>query len=342
MSEDQVWVGLDLGSTVTHVCVVDDEGMTIHEQQSETRADALTAALSKFPIDRIGLVAVEAGCDSHVVRGLRAAGIPATIFDARKASKFLALRRNKSDSSDARGLADLARLGRNTISQVHLKSAECEQIRGMLAMRNRLVMIRVAAENALRGRLTLRGLRFKSATRPGDTEDQVERLIAELDGRRDLDLRREVEPLVELCEFLRAHIDKVTLDLQKRAKSHEICRLLMEVPGVGPICALSYYSAIEDPSRFEHPSDVAAYLGLIPRRYQSGETSRTRGITKTGCKLTRRYLVTSAMVFGRIGPEGELKQWFVALRDRAGWKRARTAFRRGCSTSPQAKPRPKK
>lgn len=328
MSAKQVWVGLDLGSTVTHICVVDDGGVTLHEQESATTVDDLKDAISAFPVDRIGLIAVEAGGDTHVARGLRGAGFPIAIFEARKASKFLTLRRNKSDASDARGLADLGRLGRNTISQVHLKSPECEQLRSLLVLRQRLVKMRVASENALRARLTMHGLRYKSSRRPGETQDQVERLIAELDPDGGFDPRVDIEPLVDLCEFLRTHLNRLTLDLERRAKSHDVCRRLMEVPGIGPICALSFYSAIEDPGRFEHASDVPTFLGLVPRRYQSGGVSRTRGITKTGSKLTRFHLVTAAMVFGRIAPDGELKQWFDALRTRAGAKRARVALAR--------------
>lgn len=328
MSENQIWVGLDLGSRVTHVCVVDDGGTTLHEQESATSLQGLKEALSAFAIDRIGLIAVEAGVDTHIVRGLRAAGFPLAIFEARKASKFLALRRNKTDPSDARGLADLARLGRRTVSQVYLKSPECQQLRSHLVIRKRLVMMRVAAENALRGRLAMHGLAFKPSKRPGAIRDLVESLLAQPGELENLDVHSEVEPLVDLCESLRAYLSRLTLDLEKRAKSCQVCRRLMEVPGVGPICALSFYTAIEDPARFERASDVAAYLGLIPRRYQSGTVSRTRGITKTGSKLTRTHLVTAATVFGTCAPDSKLKRWFEALRSRAGARRARVALAR--------------
>jgi transposase len=328
MSEDRVWIGFDLGLSVTHVCVIDDRGVTLHEQQSETKVEALEAALSSFSIEQIALIAVEAGSDTHVVRGLRANGFPIAIFEARKASKFLAVRRNKTDASDARGLADLARLGQETVSQVYLKSPECEQLRSVLTMRKRLVIMRVSGDNALRGRLMMHGLRLKASRCPGDLRNQVEKAIAELNPDQAENLRSEIGPLVDLCERLRAYITKITADLEKRARRHDVCRRLMEVPGVGPICALSFFSAIEDPDRFERPSDVAAYLGLVPRRYQSGQVSRTRGITKTGCKLTRTYLVNAAKTFGQIAPDGGLKQWYLALRDRAGWKRARIALAR--------------
>jgi transposase len=102
----------------------------------------------------------------------------------------------------------------------------------------------------------------------------------------------------------------------------------MGVTGVGPICSLSFYTAIEDPSRFKRSSDVAAYLGLVPRRHQSGEVSYTRGITKTGSTMTRTHLVNSALVFASKGPDSDLKDWALGLRERIGWQRTRVALAR--------------
>lgn len=328
MSEKQLWVGLDLGSKRTHVCVIDDEGMTLHEQESETSLAALQDALSRFPTSRLGLIAVEAGTEMHLVRKLRAAGYPVGIFESRKASKFLAVRRNKTDTGDARGLADLARLGRETVSQVYLKTRECERLRGLLVMRKRVVVMRVAADGALRSRLAMYGCRLKTCSTPGRLREQVHLQLAQLRDDEGIDLAPELAPLIDVCESLRAYLTTLTREIEERAKAHEVCQLLMEVPGVGPICALSFYSAIEDPSRFRNSPDVGAYLGLVPRRYQSGSVSQTRGITKTGSKLTRTHLVTAATVFGNSAGDCALKDWFLALRERAGSKRARVALAR--------------
>lgn len=105
-----VWVGLDVGLRRTHLCIVDREEETLHEADCETNLPALAGALSEFPAQRIGLIAVEAGSDTHIVRELQGAGFSVAMFEARKASRFLAIRRNKTDASDARGLADLARI----------------------------------------------------------------------------------------------------------------------------------------------------------------------------------------------------------------------------------------
>ena len=328
MNQSKVWAGIDLGQRRCHICVIDQDGAELLHQECATSLESVSDALAPFGTQRIALIAVEAGNDTHLVRKLRGAGFPVTIFEARKASKFLALRRNKTDASDARGLADLGRLGANTVSRVHLKSVDCEQLRGLVVMRNRLVMMRLAAESSLRSRLALNGRRLKSTYDVAGVRREANAQLALLLAEDGIDLRSDLEPLIDLCESLRMHLRKLDREVEVRAKANEVCRLLMGVPGVGPICALSFYTAIEDPHRFRKASDIAPYLGLAPRRHQSGGLSRTLGIMKSGSKLTRTHLVTAATVFGNTAPDCELKRWFIALRSRAGSKRARIALAR--------------
>jgi transposase len=72
---------------------------------------------------------------------------------------------------------------------------------------------------------------------------------------------------------------------QREARDDVTCRRLMTVPGVGPITALAYQSTIEDPSRIGHASDVGAYVGLVPRRHQSGEVDCSGRISKRATRF---------------------------------------------------------
>jgi transposase len=325
------WAGLDLGLRQTHVCIVDDAGKPKHEVACETTVDAITGALSVVPKERIGLVAVEAGCDTYAVRLIKEAHYPVALFEARKASKFLSVRRSKTDASDARGLADLARIGRHTVSQVHLKSLDCEQLRARLTMRHRLVKMRVAGDLALRARLAHFGEHVKMQYQPERLREEIASHLEKLKISSGVDLESELAPLIDVCLSLRKYVRSLDRALEREAKQHPVCARLMSVSGVGPICALSFFSAVEDPARFKSAEDVAAYLGLVPRRYQSGETSYTKGITKTGNKMTRTHLVGAALVFGTRGPDSALKQWASDLRGRIGASRARVALARKLS-----------
>jgi transposase len=176
--------------------------------------------------------------------------------------------------------------------------------------------------------LALHGRLLKSTRAPGLLRRDVQPLLASIKAEEGINIEDELEPLLEVAESLRVYIKALDSKLEKYAASNEVCRLLMSMPGVGAICALSFYSAIEDPTRFRSATDVGAYLGLTPRRHQSGNASRVRGITKTGSKLTRTHLFIAATVFGTRAPECALKTWYLALRDRAGHRRARVALAR--------------
>ncbi|HWJ38032.1 MAG TPA: IS110 family transposase [Sphingomicrobium sp.] len=331
MAGSKYWVGMDLGWWETHVCILDDDGQTIAECASEASSTALLEALSVVPAEDIALIAVESGQGVHVVRKLRSAGMPIEIFEARKASKFLALRRNKTDASDARGLAELARLGQNTVSRVHVKSVECQQMRTQVLMRHKLVKLRVMVENSLRARFGMYGGRLTKSRTPEKVRQSAIDLIAQLKVEEGINLAPDVMPLLDIAESLGSYLKKLDRAFVVRASKDPVCRRLMSVPGVGALTALSFFSAVEDPLRFARSTDVAAYLGLVPRRYQSGGTSRTRGITKTGNKLTRMHLVNAAMVFNLHAPDCELKAWSTALHERIGAKRARVALARKLS-----------
>lgn len=328
MDDDTFWVGLDLGLTRTSVCIMNGQGFPLNEFECDSEVATLTEALAAVAIDRIGGIAVEAGTGTYIVRKLRGAGFPVVVFEARKAHKFLALRRNKSDASDARGLADLVRIGQNSVSQVHLKTDECQRLRSFLVVRQRFVLMKLAVEGVLRCNFALHGRRLESSHTRKALLRRTETIFASLRSEEGIDLEPDLAPLVMVCDSVRAYLEKSDRDLQAIASSHPVCRLLMEVPGVGPICALSFYSAIGDPNRFRVASHVGAYLGLVPRRYQSGAVSRTLGITKNGNRLTRSHLVMAAAVFARRAPDCPLKDWYLALRGRAGPKRARIALAR--------------
>jgi transposase len=195
-------------------------------------------------------------------------------------------------------------------------------------MRQRLIRLRVGAESTVRSRLALYG-RSLSKCRTLDTvRNEVATHVAYLKDVEGIDIGEDLVPLLEVAQSLRKYGRELDRRLAAAAKDHPVCRRLMGVTGIGPICSLSFYSAIEDPLRFENASDVAAYLGLVPRRIQSGKTSYTRGITKRGSAMTRSHLVNAALVFCSAGPDSALKHWALALRERIGWKRTRVALAR--------------
>jgi len=145
----------------------------------------------------------------------------------------------------------------------------------------------------------------------------------------DPQLSTVVEALLAMWETAQRQSDALARQIRNEARQRPECRLLMSIPGVGPINALTYVSTIEDPTRFRHSSDVGAYLGLTPKRYQSGEIDRAGRISKCGDGLLRSYLFEAANVLLiKVQRWSALKAWGTRLAKRVGFNKAKVAVAR--------------
>ena len=106
----------------------------------------------------------------------------------------------------------------------------------------------------------------------------------------------------------------------------------MSAPGVGVLVALAYVSVVDAPERFARSSSVGAYIGLTPRRYQSGEEDYTGHISRCGDKLLRTYLYEAAgIILHRVPRWSALKAWGTRLARRIGTRKATVAVARKLS-----------
>ena len=142
-------------------------------------------------------------------------------------------------------------------------------------------------------------------------------------------LRSVAEALLAARRAVLAEVERLDRVLLREARANVTCRRLMTVPGAGPITALAYQSTIEDPGRFGRARDLGAYLGLVPRRHQSGEVDRSGRISKQGDALLRGYLYEAATVLiSRLQRPCALRTWARSLAGRIGAKKARVALAR--------------
>ena len=317
MTRTRLWVGLDVGADEMTVCCTDDQGNVVFEQLVPTKAVALHALL-KGAKRRIALIGLEAGSFGvPLTRSLRKLGYRVAVFDTRQASKFLAIRQNKTDKNDARGLADIVRLGQGSVSEVHVKSSECQRLKSTLVTRQRLVRIRVAAEGAMRSLFRLNGGRLRASSSAVTLRKNVTDELKRIRKIEKLDLTEDVEPLLALSQAIRTYLKGLDKRLDKLAADNPVCRRFLEIPGVGPICALSFYSTIENPTRFRRNSDVGAYLGMVPMIRQSGQSTTKLRISKMGDGMTRSYLTTAAQHHLQHG-NSALTAWGAVLAKRLG------------------------
>lgn len=147
--------------------------------------------------------------------------------------------------------------------------------------------------------------------------------------RQAPDLRLVVDPLMGAHSALAQQILIYDEQIKGLSEENTTVQRLMTVPGVGAITALAYVSTIDDPKRFKSASDVGAYLGLTPRRYQSGELDRTGRISKRGDRILRQYLFEAANVLLTVVRRNStLKAWGIRLAKRIGFKKAKIAVAR--------------
>lgn len=334
MSEYLHWVGLDVGSKQVDACITDATGRILQQGSVDYNPDGLDTFLRPHVSPSSTVLGMEAGSFAiFLARKMRALGYQVRVFEARQASKFLDIRHNKTDRNDARSLADLTRLGGGSVRKSHVKRVEIQMLKSKLVIRRKLSIHRLAIENLIGQLFRLNGGKRAKYDSSGVLLREVKAEIARLQTVEGVDLSEDIEPLLELAVAIRRQEDVMTRRLRKLAEGSEICRRFMEIPGVGPLSALSFYTAIEDPTRFIRSDDVGAYLGLAPRLRQSGGVEKRGTISKRGDRVTRTLLVgAAARLMFPSARDTDLKAWGLAVKSRAGGPRARVAVARKLST----------
>lgn len=315
------YVGLDVSLKSTSVCVVDQDGSIVSEGSVVSDPDAIaTYVQDKAPeIHRVGL---ESGPTSiWLWRELAKRDLPVICIDARHAKAALSMQINKSDRNDAAGIARIMQAG--WYREVQIKSPRSDAARALLNSRALLVKIKRDLENQIRGLLKCSGLVIGRAT--GGAFTQKANALVESDPA----LSEFVEPLLGVRDSVQGQLVMLDRRVRQLAQSLPQTRAFMTVPGVGPITALSFMAAIDDPTRFKRARNVGAYLGLTPRRYASGEVDWQGRISKCGDAMTRTYLFEAAgVLLMRVKRWCALKAWGLRIAKRSGMKKARIAVAR--------------
>jgi transposase len=264
-----MFVGLDVSLKTTSICVVEADGSPIWEGKAESEPTSLVKALLRWR-GKITLVGIEACPLSEWLYGaLVESGFQTVCIETRHAQRFLSSRPNKTDRSDARGIADMMRLGH--YRPVHVKSKASQLLRTVLIARKKFVDHMLAIEN------TIRGLLFAA---------KVEMLLADA-----ADLRMAIEPLLEARNMMRKQKAIFDRQLGQMARKDEVCKRLMTVSGVGPIVSLLFKATIDDPNRFKDskgrggtPRIDAARLSigrdrsLRPHKQMRGQADASRAL----------------------------------------------------------------
>src|SRR5213083_537450 len=317
----QHYVGLDVSVKETSVCIVDKAGKVIREVKVATKPAEILAVLTEeaLTIERIGL---EAGPLSQWLYGaLAEADLPVICVETRHMQAVLKAQINKTDRNDARGIAQMMRVG--LYRPVHVKTLRSQKLRMLLTHRKLLQSKAIAIENDLRGTLRNFGLKVGMV---GTVKFEA-RIKEPLENLPELAIL--IEPLLMVRRVLREQFSILHRRLLAIVRDDEVCRRLMTTPGVGPVVALTYRATVDVPARFRNSKAVGAVFGLTPSKYQSGEINRTGAISKCGDEMMRVMLYEAAQIMlVRLAKWSWLKAWAMKIARHRGMKKAIVALAR--------------
>jgi transposase len=321
MADQPCFAALDVSLEKTTICVLSLDGSILREAVVTTDPEAIADCLAMH-LERLERIGLEAGPLSEwLVRGLADRGITAVLMETRQVRAALSAMIVKTDRKDARGMANLLRMG--WFRPVHVKTMDAREQRTMLSARATLGARLKDIENSVRGLLRGFGLRLPRLLR-GRWDAGVREAVA---GHPSL--LQILDPLLIARRALREQLILLDKRVRDAARDDQVCRRLMTTPGVGAIVAMTFRAAIDQPERFRSSKKVGACFGLTPRKYQSGETDRDGAISRAGDVSVRVALFEAAhVIMTRVASWSTLKAWAMNVARRRGAKRAKVALAR--------------
>jgi transposase len=306
-----ITIGIDLGDKKHAICVLDADGEIIDRRTIANNLDSLRRLAKKYPEAR---VAMEVGCHSPwISRFAQSLGFEVLVANPRKLRAIYTNHR-KSDEQDAEMIARIARMDPKLLHPIQHSSEQSQRDLIQIKLRDGLVMQRVNIICSVRFTLKSLGVRLPSPGTPYFAKRARKELV---DQPELLSL---IEPSLRVIDELTTSIREFDVAIEKLcAEDYPETIRLRAITGVGAITALSFLLVVGDPERFAKARDVGGYLGLVPKRDQSGTIDKRLGISKAGNAYLRRLLVGSAQyILGPFGPDCDLRRQGLALVERGG------------------------
>lgn len=315
-----VYIGLDVSLASTAICAVSAQGKIIKETTAASEPEDLVAALKAVAGDTIA-VGLEAGPLSQwLYQSLTDAGFATVLMETRQVKGALKAMPIKTDRRDAEGLARLLQMG--WFRPVHCKSMSAQEMRALLSARKAVQQAKINLELSIRGVLRNFGLKMGRVAK-GRFDARVQELA---EGNPMLEAA--AKPILAARRALRQELAGLEKTLRDHAKADPVSRRLMTMPGVGALVALTVKAAIDDPDRFRSSKDIGPWVGLTPRREQSGEREIVGQISRAGDIGLRTALYQAATVMLHRGSKNWLTAWSLNVAKRRGKKCATVALAR--------------
>src|SRR5580698_6917794 len=308
-SQVGITIGIDLGDVWSHYCTLNEDGEVVDRGRFRTNPSSVDKWFTDLPRVRI---AMEAGTHSiWISEQLQELGHEVIVANVRELRAIWHSDR-KSDQVDAEKLARFARLDPKILRSIAHRTVAQQEALTLIRARNLIVRLRTAAVNAVRGLAKPCGYRLPASS----TLCFAQRCMAVLSPC----LAQALGPVLEQIAAMTVKIQQYDRTIQRLTETeYPETGALLQVYGVGQLTALTYVLTLGSKERFQRSRDVGCYLGLRPRRSQSGERDPQLGITKAGNTYLRSLLVECANhVLGSHGRDSTLRQWGLHLAARGG------------------------
>jgi transposase len=218
----------------------------------------------------------------------------------------------KCDGKDAEMLARLAKADPKLLSPIRHCSEGARTDLVMIKSRDALVRTRTSLINHVRGQLRTFGVK-------GDDEIGAESFAKKVKELIPRELKVCLDIIVRTIAEINAKIKVYDRQIEKLCAKHKETSHMTQIRGVGPLTALTFALVIENPARFRDGRRVGAYVGLTPKRDQSGDSDKQCGISGAGNGLLRRYLVQAAhYILGPLGEDCDLRRFGQRIAARGG------------------------
>lgn len=316
---EALFCGIDLGTRASAICVIDSKKRVVKRWSGRNKQ--IIEALKEFS-PALHCVVESSPLAESLCRSIEELGVTIEVVDSRH-TKAVLNGKKKTDRIDAQVLAELAQLG--WYKPVHRKDGKSREQRSFLIARSQIVKSATSMKNALRGLFKSHGI-VLSQGRDGAA---FVRAVREAMGGLPSIVQESIRSLLSCWIQLHRSQASMYRTLNRIAKKDPTASLLMTVPGVGAATAVGFSSTIATHARFSDKKKVASYLGLVPRVYQSGDTSYHGHITKQGDRLLRWLLTEAAnSILTRVKQSFPLREWGLRLAEKKGLAKAKVAVAR--------------
>jgi transposase len=307
-----ITIGIDLGDKKHAICVLNGTGEIIEEREMTNNRDCLRRLSKKYPGARI---VMEVGSHSPwTSRYLEKLGHEVIVANPRKVRAIYQSER-KCDELDARMLAKIARVDTTLLYPIQHGTERAQRDLLQIKMRDNLVRQRVDIISSVR--FTLKSMGVKLPSPKTSCFPKRARVLLE---KKDSELLGLIEPSLAVLDVLNAQVKELDKAIEKLGEERYPQTLrLRKIVGVGSLTSLSFVLIVGDPERFASSRDVGPYLGLVPKRDQSGSVDKQLPISKAGNKYMRKLLVSAAQyILGPFGAECDLRAYGLRLVARGG------------------------